>query len=94
MNVREGDNALRGWIEDNKTTTRMDKLPPMWAGLAGCGVFLGAGLLVIGLPTWGFVPGLLGLVALLVWLALSGKPVVKLTWETAPTGPKPAEPKP
>ena len=94
MNVREGDNALRGWIEDNKTTTRMDKLPPMWAGLAGCGVFLGAGLLVIGLPTWGFVPGLLGLVALLVWLALSGKPVVKLTWETAPTGPKPAESKP
>jgi formylglycine-generating enzyme required for sulfatase activity len=94
MNVREGDNALRGWMEDNKTTTRMDKLPPMWAGLAGCGVFFGAGLLVIGLPTWGFVPGLLGLVALLVWLALSGKPVVKLTWETAPTGPKPAEPKP
>mgnify|MGYP000721096680 CR=1 FL=1 len=63
-----------------QTTGWLDELPPRWAGLAGFCAFLGAGLVVLRLPAWGFVGGLLGLLLLLVWLALSGKPVVKLVW--------------
>ncbi|HNN95092.1 MAG TPA: formylglycine-generating enzyme family protein [Pseudomonadota bacterium] len=63
-----------------QTTVKLDELPPRWAGLAGFCVFLAAGLVVVRLPSWGFVGGLLGLLLLLVWLALSGKPVVKLVF--------------
>lgn len=63
---------------------RLDELPPRWAGLAGFCVFLGAGLVVLRLPLWAFVGGLVGLLLLLVWLALSGKPVVKLVWTQKP----------
>lgn len=63
-----------------QTTGWLDELPPRWAGLAGFCVFLGAGLVVLRLPTWGFVGGLLALLLLLVWLALSGQPVVKLVF--------------
>ena len=50
-------------------------------------MFLCAGLLILRLPTWGFVLGLLSLLAVLCWLALSGKPVVKLTWPSEPGQP-------
>ena len=77
---------------------RVDELPASRAGLLGFVAFLIAGLVVLHLPTWGFVLGLLGLLSLLVWLALSGQPVVKLVWpeqpEAAPAIPSPPLPKP
>ena len=71
----------------------LDELPPRWAGLAGFCAVLSAGLVVLRLPTWGVVGGLFGLLLLLVWLALSGKPVVKLVFApeaaAAPQAPTP-----
>jgi formylglycine-generating enzyme required for sulfatase activity len=65
-----------------QTTRWLDELPQARAGMLGFFVFLGAGLLILRLPTWGFWIGLCSLLSLLSWLALSGKPVVKLTWPT------------
>lgn len=70
-----------------QTTSWLDELPKTTAGMAGVVVFLCAGLLILRLPTWGFVLGLLSLLAVLCWLALSGKPVVKLTWPSVPGQP-------
>ncbi len=69
------------------TTSWLDELPKTTAGMAGVVVFLCAGLLVLRLPTWGFVLGLLSLLAVLCWLALSGEPVVQLTWPSEPGQP-------
>lgn len=63
-----------------KIAVWLDELSPRWAGLAGLCGFLGAGLVVLRLPTWGFLGCWVGLLLLLVWLALSGKPVVKLVF--------------
>ena len=63
---------------------RVDELSAVRAGLLGFVAFLFAGLIVLHLPTWGFVLGVPGLLSLLVWLALSGQPVVKLIWPEQP----------
>jgi formylglycine-generating enzyme required for sulfatase activity len=63
---------------------RVDELPAVRAGFLGFVAFLFAGLIVLHLPTWGFVLGVPGLLSLLVWLALSGQPVVKLIWPEQP----------
>lgn len=70
-----------------QTTSWLDELPKTTAGIAGVVVFLCARLLILRLPTWGCVLGLLSLLAVLCWLALSGKPVVKLTWPSVPGQP-------
>ena len=82
MPVQVETMALRAKWE--QTSRWLDELPKTTSGMVGVVVFLGAGLLIMRLPTWGFVMGLLGLLAMLCWLALSGQPVVKLTWPSEP----------
>lgn len=65
--------------KSESTTNRFDELSPAVAGWVGFVVFLLLSLLVVGLPTWGFVSGLMVLLGLLTWLGLSGQPVVKLS---------------
>ncbi len=75
---------------------RVDELPASRAGLLGFVAFLISGLVVLHLPTWGFVLGLLVLLSLLLWLALSGQPLVTLVWseqsEAVPVSPSPPPP--
>jgi len=56
----------------------LDEGPPRVAVAAAVAVFLGLGLFLLGLPLFGFISGLCGALALIVWLASSGEPVVKL----------------
>lgn len=65
----------------DRATRWLDELPPR-AALASGGVLFGwLGLLTIFLPLWGFGIALMGLVALLLWLAFSGQPVVHLDFQ-------------
>jgi len=67
----------------DQATRWLDELPPRVALAAGGVLFGGLGLLTIFLPLWGFGIALLGLVALLLWLAFSGQPVVRLDFQVS-----------
>ena len=68
-------NWLAKWEQGMR---RLDELPPRWAWPVGVGAFMILGLALTRLPSWHFGLGLLGLCGLLIWLALSGEPVVQL----------------
>lgn len=73
-----------------QTIRRVDELPPWLALGSGAAVFFCASLAISRLPPWGFAVGTMGLVGVATWLFLSGKPVVRVTWQPKPVASEPA----
>ncbi len=73
-----------------QTTRFLDELPPWQALGSGVVVFFGVSMALSRLPPWGFAVGTVGITGLVGWLLLSGKPLVRVTWQPKPSEPEPA----